>query len=350
MPATPEYAYQYDDIGNRITSTDLGTNRTYTANSLNQYSAITTSDLGLQTSSFEPHFDDDGNQTRIQTATGVWSVQYNGENRPVLWTGGTPSAATNIVMSFDRMGRRVEYLETAGGSQSSATETNAYHRFVYDNYFCIQRLEAANGNAVDLVFVWDVTEWKLTWYFDITQKLYNYHPGGMYELRTKCLNKYGGSGNQCIYDGCGKLITNRPGAGTADYSRQLQNLCDSGRDRARPSRNAYFELCLCSYGRADLRVGRVLQLPHSSPEGERSHVRDDVKPFDDARELDKNVREKEDMLTSIMRFGQHGKKLFNRNVILMACSSYCSVLGCARRVRRNSNIIAYNIDFSSFVE
>ena len=70
-PATLEYAYQYDDIGNRITSTDLGMNRTYTANSLNQYSAITTSDSGLQTSSFEPQFDDDGNQTLIQTSTGV---------------------------------------------------------------------------------------------------------------------------------------------------------------------------------------------------------------------------------------------------------------------------------------
>ena len=155
---TLKYAYQYDDIGNRITSTDLGTNRTYTANSLNQYSAITTSDLGLQTSCFEPQFDDDGNQTLIQTATGIWQVQYNGENRPVLWTGGTQSATTNIVMSFDRMGRRVEYLETVGGSQSSATETNAYHCFVYDNYLCIQRLDAANDNAVDLAFVWDVTE------------------------------------------------------------------------------------------------------------------------------------------------------------------------------------------------
>ena len=79
---TLEYAYQYDDIGNRITSTDLGTNRTYTANSLNQYLAIMTSDSGLQTSSFTPQFDDDGNQTLIQTSTGVWSVQYNGENRP----------------------------------------------------------------------------------------------------------------------------------------------------------------------------------------------------------------------------------------------------------------------------
>ena len=159
VPTSPEYAYQYDDIGNRITSTDLATNRTYTANNLNQYTLISNlCDSASMREEFVPQFDDDGNQTLIQTSTGVWSVQYNGENRPVLWTGGTQSAATNIVMSFDRMGRRVEYRETAGGSQSSATETNAYHRFVYDNYLCIQRLDAANSNTVDLAFVWDVTE------------------------------------------------------------------------------------------------------------------------------------------------------------------------------------------------
>ena len=161
MPATPEYAYQYDDIGNRITSTDITTNRTYTANNLNQYTLVGRADPSApqgEVEEFVPQYDDDGNQTLIQTSTGVWSVQYNGENRPVLWTGGTQSAATNIVMSFDRMGRRVEYLETAGGAQASATETNAYHRFLYDNYLCIQRLDAANGNAVDLAFVWDVAE------------------------------------------------------------------------------------------------------------------------------------------------------------------------------------------------
>ena len=111
MPATSEYAYQYDDIGNRITSTDLTTNRTYTANSLNQYSAITTSDLGLQTSSFEPQFDDDSNQTLIQTSTGIWSVQYNGENSLIPWenvsnspipNSSTPNSSTPslITMSF----------------------------------------------------------------------------------------------------------------------------------------------------------------------------------------------------------------------------------------------------------
>ena len=159
---TLEYAYQYDDIGNRITSTDLGTNHTYTANSLNQYSAIMTSDSGLQTSSFTPQFDDDGNQTLIQTSTGVWSVQYNGENRPVIWAGGTQAATTNIVMSFDRMGRRVEYSESqttsASDGNTPTTTINTYHRFVYDGYLCVQRLDASAGNAVDLVFVWDAFE------------------------------------------------------------------------------------------------------------------------------------------------------------------------------------------------
>ena len=134
-----EHQYSYDDIGNRMYSFDLGTNRTYTANSLNQYIAI---------DDFVPQFDADGNQTRIKTSTGVWQVTYNGENRPVLWECG----ATNIVMKFDRMGRRVEYIETVAGT------TKTHHRFVYDGYLCIQRLNAASNNAIDLVFGWDPSE------------------------------------------------------------------------------------------------------------------------------------------------------------------------------------------------
>ena len=138
-----EYAYQYDDIGNRLSSLDLGTNRTYTANSLNQYTNIVEGADG-----FLPQFDDDGNQTLIKTATGIWQVTYNGENRPVLWECGS----TNITMKFDRMGRRVEYVEMVSGV------TNTHHRFVYDGYVCIQRLNAASNNAIDLVFGWDPSE------------------------------------------------------------------------------------------------------------------------------------------------------------------------------------------------
>ena len=149
-----EYAYSYDDIGNRITSLDLGTNRTYTANNLNQYTLVGRGDPTAPQEEFTPQFDLDGNQTFIKTSTGIWSVTYNGENRPVLWICGT----TNIMMKFDRMGRRVEYLETAGGPGAVPATTNAHHRFVYNGYLCVQRLDAANGNDVNLLVVWDPTE------------------------------------------------------------------------------------------------------------------------------------------------------------------------------------------------
>ena len=138
-----EYAYQYDDIGNRLSSRDLGEGRQYESNNLNQYVSIAESE-----DEFTPQFDDDGNQTLVKTSTGIWQVAYNGENRPVSWTCGS----TNIAMKFDRMGRRVEYVETVNGN------TNTHHRFVYDGYLCVQRLNGASNNAVELAFGWDPTE------------------------------------------------------------------------------------------------------------------------------------------------------------------------------------------------
>ena len=165
VSAAPEYAYQYDDIGNRIASSEITAGRdelvssAYAANSLNQYTSISNSALSASPrEAFTPQFDDDGNQTLVQTSTGIWQIQYNGENCPVHWSNG----ATNITMKFDRMGRRVEYLETvtsdAGGSQPLATETNNHYRFVYDGYLCIQRLNALANNAIDLIFAWDPAE------------------------------------------------------------------------------------------------------------------------------------------------------------------------------------------------
>lgn len=115
----------------------------FSSNNLNQYVSIAESN-----DEFTPQFDDDGNQTLVKTSTGIWQVAYNGENRPVSWTCGS----TNITMKFDRMGRRVEYVETVNGS------TNTHHRFVYDGYLCVQRLNGVSNNAVDLAFGWDPTE------------------------------------------------------------------------------------------------------------------------------------------------------------------------------------------------
>jgi hypothetical protein len=119
-----EYQYQYDDIGNRETSSERGTNSVYTANNLNQYTAV---------DDFTPQFDDDGNQTLIKTDSGIWQVHYNGENRPILWqcvstNSITPNSSipTLISMSYDRMVRRV-------------TKNN--QRFVYDGYLQIANFE-----------------------------------------------------------------------------------------------------------------------------------------------------------------------------------------------------------------
>ena len=124
------YAYNFDAIGNRETSSERGTNSVYTANNLNQYNAV---------DDFTPQFDDDGNQTLIKTATGVWQVSYNGENRPVLWECGS----TNISMSYDRMGRRV-------------TKNN--QRFVYDGYLQIANFEHQTSNIKLQTFIWDPIE------------------------------------------------------------------------------------------------------------------------------------------------------------------------------------------------
>ena len=131
--AENEFAYTYDDIGNRLTSLDFGTNRVYVANNMNQYASISSRGSSASLSDeFVPQFDDDGNQTLIKTSTSIWQVQYNGENRPVLWE----CDSTNIVMSFDRMGRRVKKNDL---------------RFIYDGY--LQIADSA-GNS----YMWDPTE------------------------------------------------------------------------------------------------------------------------------------------------------------------------------------------------
>ena len=128
-------AWVYDDIGNRTAAEG----RDYTANNLNQYTAIDT---------FAPTYDLDGNQTSVLTETGVWQVVYNAENRPVRWTQGS----VVVTMDYDRLGRRVFYKEMNGNRQVT------YTKFLYDGYLCIQQLFSNSPWNVYKEFVWDPTE------------------------------------------------------------------------------------------------------------------------------------------------------------------------------------------------
>ena len=134
-----EETFAYDPIGNRTGSSAAGTDTAYAANALNQYARVET-----EGNSFEPQYDADGNQTLVETPTGRWAVGWNAENRPVRWTCGDKV----LLMSYDRMGRRVRYVETTGGS------TNKVATFLYDGYLCIARTVDGTTDR----FLWDPTE------------------------------------------------------------------------------------------------------------------------------------------------------------------------------------------------
>lgn len=132
------YGYDFDDIGNRKSASEHGTYSLYVANQLNQYASVNWSGnaSSSQNDEFHPQFDADGNQTLVKTATGVWSVIFDAENRPVAWSNGM----TNIVMTYDRLCRRI--------SKNSV-------RFTYKEFLQIWN---SNGSGI----IWDPTEPGLT--------------------------------------------------------------------------------------------------------------------------------------------------------------------------------------------
>ena len=86
-------------------------------------------------------YDADGNQTLATTRTGRWRVEYNGENRPILWT--REGDGKTVAMSFDHMGRR---------------RTKDGQRFLYDGYLQVANERTVSNEVVRQSFVWDPTE------------------------------------------------------------------------------------------------------------------------------------------------------------------------------------------------
>ena len=143
-------SYKYDDIGNRICLQENTNSVEYVANNLNQYVRVSShcAHPSLR-DEFIPIFDDDGNQTIVKTATGIWNVLYNGENRPVFWSRGS----NEIKMSFDRLGRRVLY------NDGSVSEENNNHAYVYDDYVCVVSDGASDPKLEETeCIIWDPTE------------------------------------------------------------------------------------------------------------------------------------------------------------------------------------------------
>ena len=136
------YGYDYDNIGNRNTATEGEEVTAYTANELNQYTAV---------GDFAPTFDAAGNQTLVKTATGIWSVEYNAENRPVRFTSADGS--TLIECSYDTHGRRATKKVTTNGS------VTLHQRYIYRGYLQIACCDLTRAAHPALWFItWDPTQ------------------------------------------------------------------------------------------------------------------------------------------------------------------------------------------------
>jgi RHS repeat-associated protein len=136
-----DYALAYDTIGNRSsynTSTG-GTATTYTANALNQYTAVDVQ---------SPTYDDDGNQTSLVTSTGTWSLSWNGENR----MSDIEKTDQKLDFLYDSMGRRVRKQVYSGSSGSWTLDKQL--KFVYNGYKLIEELDGQNSDAVLKKIVW----------------------------------------------------------------------------------------------------------------------------------------------------------------------------------------------------
>ena len=151
------YGYGYDNIGNRKTAQELADELTYASNNLNQYTSITRSTLNSSPSTLEepfvPAYDANGNQTLVKTATGLWTVQYDANNRPVSFTKAEAESTTVVECGYDYMGRRYMKKVKVNGTVA------LHHRYIYRGYLQVACCDLKRSAHPCLwLITWDPTD------------------------------------------------------------------------------------------------------------------------------------------------------------------------------------------------
>ena len=141
------FGYQYDNIGNRKEAFEFGNTTDYETDELNRYAGI----AGNGAAAFVPQYDADGNQTLVKTSTGIWTVTYNAENRPVKFE--SEDGGTTVECAYDSMGRKFEKKVTVGGT------TDFHARYLYRDYLQVAECDLTGETPV-LVrsYLWDPSE------------------------------------------------------------------------------------------------------------------------------------------------------------------------------------------------
>ena len=128
--------YVFDNIGNRTSSYEDATSKTYDANSLNQYTEIDVTGG----STVCPLYDDDGNMTQY----GDWTYTYDAENRLI----GALNGNTRLEYIYDALGRRVAKKLYQYNSLSK------HERYVYDGMKLLATYNAKSSFAKINSFLW----------------------------------------------------------------------------------------------------------------------------------------------------------------------------------------------------
>ncbi len=137
-----ERAYRYDPIGNRTQATEAAAQIAYTANELNQYSAV---------DDFNPAYDDDGNMTN---APDGMAYTYDAENRLVAAQPQSPiEGDTRVKFVYDYLGRRV--LKAVYTNSSGSWILASEFLYVYDGWNLVKEIIIPKGRAAsDKNYVW----------------------------------------------------------------------------------------------------------------------------------------------------------------------------------------------------
>ncbi len=147
-----DYDFNFDPIGNRLdsSSTESGStvSTSYTSNSLNQYSSITSTPPSTTST---PTYDFDGNMLSMKLSSGEWTATWDCENRLI----SLEKSDMRLEFKYDYMSRRVE-KKVFTGSAGNWTPASC-ERYVYNGYRQIERISVDGENQTIIQrFAWSL--------------------------------------------------------------------------------------------------------------------------------------------------------------------------------------------------
>ena len=136
------YGYAYDNTGNRNTAAEGIATTAYQVNALDQYTQIQRAGT-----TFTPQYDADGNQTEVKTCTGIWTVAYDAQNRPVSFT--SEDGATTVECGYDADSRRYSQKVMQNGTIVK------HERYLYRGFLQVAALDMLQGGTAVHALLWD---------------------------------------------------------------------------------------------------------------------------------------------------------------------------------------------------